>query len=438
MSIAAVQVIAEELQGLFQGLLCMPEQLPQVCSHIAASSLQACQRHDSNALHPPRAQQPKQSSEVELSASVRAIALPEGGKGQVQLPSQPLTSAPVQDPKADSSGPGSALQSPIKEAFMHAVLQSLADICKDSLGDGAVNSTEQRPHTADASIERQSHHAHDQAGFGRGLSAEEKGLLSSHHYSLPQPAQRVAPRAVQKRHGKAPQDRRAATVGSKGPRGAGPLVRLKAALRKPRLPARSAAPLQTAAHAAGSDGFPHEALSHTAAQEDLSQGMHDRQRTAAEGPSALASTAPELARTSSWQTEQHEDTHISSCSVSASEGRVSSMRAEGVPERLFPVMQPPSAAEYRPLNIKGSVPPGLHGLDQQGSAAERPVVVEQLPQGRPHVRSGQQHKHPPRRRHRKATQPCISSPSTGKLEQSTMCPGFTGQHHRHHTRALSV
>ena len=427
MGIVNLQVIAEELQALFKDTRCKPEQLPQVCSHIAALSLHACQRSSADILHAARAQVPKWSSESDSSASVQAKTLSEGGKGKVQLPAQPLTSASVHGPEADSSGQGSALQSPIKEAFMHAVLQSLADICKEGLGDSPQASSDQKPSTASAAQGSTRLSGGASTGERREGLAEDIDLLRGHPEARTQPVQRAPPRAVQKRQVKASQDRRAAPVGQKGPRGAAPLVRLKAALRKPKLLARSAAPLQTAAHAATSGGSPPEAHSHVQAQGGLSQGMRERQSNAAGGPSAPASTAPALARSSSWHTEQDENTHVSSYSMSASDGGGEVMPAAELAKSLPPVVQPASAAEApepRPLKIRGSIPLRLHGMDHQGSAVRGLGHLEALPQGQPHVRSGPQHKHPSRQRHRKATQPCTPSPSTGKLNQFTICPAM--------------
>ena len=298
---------------------------------------------------------------------------------------------------------------------MHAVLQSLADICKDGLGDGIASSNDHS--TASAAQGTIWNDSADGAGERRESLAKEEDLLRSHPETGTQPEQRVAPRAVLQRQSKASQDRRAAPAGSKGPRGAAPLVRLKAAQRKPKLPARSAAPPQPATHAAGPDRSLAEALGHARAQEGLSQGMHERQRTAAGGPSAPGSTAPKLAGTTSWQTEQHEDTHISSCSMSASERGVISMPAEGMPERIFSApVQPPSAAEAaepRPLNIRGSEPLDVHGWDAQGSAVRHLGSVEEQADETP-LRSRHKHRHPARQRHRKASQPFSPTLSTGK------------------------
>ena len=390
--------------------------LPQVCSHIAASSLEACQRHNADAPCVIGAQQLKHVSESHHSVPRPRVVLPEGATWRVPPPGQPLTSASAPDPSAQRSIPGGAEHSPVKEAFMHAVLQSLADICKDGLGEGLVSSIEQRPSTASAALS-ECHPAHDRAVSGREDPLREEKSLRIHHETQEQPAQRIAPRPAQQRQVRANQERRVAPSGSKGPRSAGLLVRLKATLRKPKIPIRVAAPSQTAAHAAEPHGSLPDCNSHVGLQGDFNQGMRVMQSNAEGQTSAQARTAPELARSSSWQTEEREDACMSSCNMSASEGRVMGMPAEAMPESRLPGMEPPPptavAAEPRPLNIRG-IEHIIMPMEPQGLAERALECNEELPQGQPHVRSGHQHKHPARRRHRKPTQPCSSTPSTGK------------------------
>lgn len=295
---------------------------------------------------------------------------------------------------------------------MHAVLQSLADLCKDGLGDGLAAGNEQKPSLKRAALASIRCRAGDNAGGSTEISVEKEKLLRSRSKSRFQPVQRMASRAVQKGHANGSQGRRAAPVSLKGPRSAGPLIRLKAVLRKPKLPIISTPLLQTAAHAARTNRILPEAESNMGAREGCHKGLPEGQAIAAEQPCALASSAPEVARMTSWQTEQHESTHISSCSSPASEAEADRFTADELPEMHLPVVDPlPAAvaAEARPLTIRRSKPLGV-----QGSALEGLKCTEEARQGRSHLRCRHQHKHPPRGRHRKPTQPCSSTPSTGK------------------------
>ena len=304
---------------------------------------------------------------------------------------------------------------------MHAVLQSLADLCKDGLDGGLVSSTNQRPSTAGGAL-AESLPARNRAVPGREDPLKEQGLLRRNHDGEERAAQRTAPRPAQKRQVTAAQDRRAPPTGSKGARSASVLVRLKATLRKPKMPARPAAPPQTAAHAAEPHEPRPEGHAHMGAQEAVSQGMPARQGRSGRRPSA-SSTIAELAMASSWQTEQPEDAATSSSILSTSEGRGRRMPAEDLAERLSAGMEPPPPAptvtEPRPLNIRGRESLKVH-VEPQGSAAGALPCNEELLQGRPLERPGHQHKHPARRRHRKPKQPCSPPASTGKLLQPLM------------------
>ena len=303
---------------------------------------------------------------------------------------------------------------------MHAVLQSLADLCRDGLGDSPAASNEQMPSLACVAPRNTQYRDGDNAGGGAETSPEEDILLRRRPRSQVQTVQRMAPRAAQRGQVKGSQDRRAAPVSSKGPRSASPLIRLKAALRKPKLPASSALPPQTDAHATRPEEILPEADSQMGARGRCHQGLPEGQGTAEERPCAPPGSAPDRDRTSSRQTGQHEDNHISSCSSSASEVEPDQVSADEIPGRRLPVVEsfsaavaaepsPPNNIRSKPLNIQA---PAVEGLKR----------TEEARQVRSHVRSGHQHKHPPRGRHRKPIQPCSSAASTGKPIQCLMCP----------------
>ncbi len=479
-----LQVIAEELQGLFKEWHCPSELLPQVCSQMASSSLEVCQQGKACELSPkitPRPAQPTEEHDHSTGHSDSSSA----GEQQRQLSAQALVSD--SDPEAHSSSLGDAAQTPTKEAFMHAVLQSLSDICKDGLRDGLLHSQPkspahvllspgrgrsnwQTPGTADAAL-GESFPAQDLEGTApvyRNLhkpsiaaaALEESAPASDHKgasrmadakESLSEPAikvqglQRKAPKAVLKKQlrGQAAMQLAASTgphsaVGQmSAPREAGPLVRLKATLRKPKIASKPAAAPQRALQPAGpqnrlpaqpSGGTEKsrgerepqteravDALSGSRVAHERRESGESETESVAEGHSAEASTAVESAGTSSWHTEHGGDSHSFSGSTSIeSTGGVPAQQA--LPDRPFLAAEcSQSAMAQLRMDVSSNTVLGMAEAEVHSLAVRGPGRRNKLPCGHESASgSRHQHKHPPKRRHMKAEEPYSPAAFTGK------------------------
>ena len=222
------------------------------------------------------------------------------------------------------------------------------------------------------------------------------------------------------------------------PREAGPLVRLKATLRKPKIASKSAAAPQRntqptgpqnclAAHPTGGNEKSHgkrepqtkravDTLSGSRVGQLRRESGESETEGVAEGRSAGASTAVETAGTSSWHTEHAGDSHSYSGS-SASIGSDAGVPAQqGLPDRPYLAAEcaQPALAQLH-MGESSSTALGTAEAEVQGSAVRGPGGRNTLSRDHESAsRSRHQHKHPPRRRPRKAAEPYSSAASTGK------------------------
>ena len=428
-----------------------PVLLPQVCSRIACTSLEASQQQS--------------TSNVAPSAAQHSDKLPQAdGTMQNDLPLRRATGlrrqraeqsvAALAAAKGDVQGADVAVseaQKPIKEAFMHAVLQSLADICREGLPEGY-----QRPgqdNAASQTLGAEMGPGREQAAGTTDSIAEQKSTKSpaaSRAQSQPQleggpetlprpraPGRRAAPGSLQ----------RAAQLSARLPKRAATLTRLKATLRKPKLPAvvpTAPAGAPSAVPAASQlalqpEEAPHEQSFETpAAGSSLRREQRSFLGNAAQGKDPACSLAAHSAEpSSSWQTAQGADSCSSdSRSVSGSEGRrdgsheriseAASMEAQSPAPGItaMPAFRAEAFAAAEAQEATGSSRSirALHASralrmsepEHQLLAASSTACAPELLKGRlPDVKSRQRQERRHRRHHRKPAKPHSQTSLTG-------------------------
>lgn len=315
-----------------------PVLLPQVCSRIACTSLEASQQQSASYVAPSAAQhsdkQPQPDGTTQNDLPLRRATGLRRQRAEQSVAALAVAEGDIQG--ADVAV--SEAQKPIKEAFMHAVLQSLADICREGLPEGY-----QRPGQDNADLAAQTLGAEmgpgrEQAAGNPDSIAEQKPTKSpaaSRAQSQPQleggPETLPRPRAPGRRAALGSLQR-AAQLSARLPKRAATLTRLKATLRKPKLPAvvpTAPAGAPSAVLAASQLALQPEEAPHEQSFETPAVGPSLRREesaflgNAAQGKDPASSLAAHRAEpSSSWQTAQGADSCSSdSRSVSGSEAR---------------------------------------------------------------------------------------------------------------------
>ena len=311
-----------------------PVLLPQVCSHIACTSLEASQQQSASngatiaAKQSDKQPQPDSTSQDDL--------LLRGATGlRRQRAEQSVAASAVAE--GDIQGAHVAVseaEKPIKEAFMHVVLQSLADICREGLPAGYQRPGQDNADSAAQTLCADRGPGREQAA-GNTDSIAENVTAASRAKSQPQleggletlprprgPGRRAAPGSSQK----------AAQLSARLPKRAATLTRLKAMLRKPKLPtvaptAPAGAPsavLATSQLALQPEQAPHEqSFESPAVGPSLRREESAFLGNAAQGKALASSLAAHSAEpSSSWQTAHGADSSsYVSRSLSGSEAK---------------------------------------------------------------------------------------------------------------------
>ena len=337
-SYVVLQVIAEELQGMFKEWRGAPVLLPLVCSHIACTSLEASQQQSASNGATTAAQQsdkqPQPDSITQDDLPLRSATGLRRQRAEQSVAASAVAEGDIQG--ADVAV--SEAEKPIKEAFMHAVLQSLADICREGLPDGYHRPGQDNADSAAQTLGAERGPGQEQAAGNTDSIAEQKPTKSpaaSQAQSQPQleggpetlprpraPGRRAAPWSSQK----------AAQLSARLPKRAATLTRLKAMLRKPKLPtvaptAPAGAPpavLATSQLALQPEEAPHEqSFKSPAVGLSLRREESAFLGNAAQGKALASSLAAHSSEpSSSWQTAQGADSCSSvSRSMSGNEAR---------------------------------------------------------------------------------------------------------------------